>query len=315
MGYTGGDTVDPPTYRSVCRNDGHTEAIRLEFDPTVLSFEELMRTFFEDPHVAGYYPGASAEKPQYMSAVWALSAEQATKNRGAFVAAVYAELFDWIVQRINAVGSGEGNGQLSIRPVPERVPEGYLKGTCRVPAGYLRQLRTCQLQAAASQVAVDGFDTTLPDHSEWRTWSPLNTDKGYFECAGLVEAGAYHLSMGISPRVSCQGGPITALHVPLYGQHIFASRPYAHILWEWSQVLLKRGYAAPYGGESLSVYTNAALMALVKTNASSPPPLSADAFLTTAKTEAQGAAGGRQHDRAAGGGGSGGWGLQTTRSR
>lgn len=79
VGYTGGDTVDPPTYRSVCRNDGHTEAIRLEFDPTVLSFEELMRTFFEDPHVAGYYPGASAEKPQYMSAVFAQDeAQEAT---------------------------------------------------------------------------------------------------------------------------------------------------------------------------------------------------------------------------------------------
>ena len=96
-----------------------------------------------------------------------------------------------------------------------------------------------------------------------------------------MDARAHYLSMGTSPRVSCQGGPVTALHVPLYGQHMFASRPYAHILWEWSQVLLKRGYAVPYGGESLSVYTNAVTMALVKTNAGSPPPPSANASLTS----------------------------------
>ena len=35
-----------------------------------------------------------------------LTTAAAVKNRDAFVAAVYAALFDWIVNRINAIGRG-----------------------------------------------------------------------------------------------------------------------------------------------------------------------------------------------------------------
>ena len=79
-----------------------------------------------------------------------------------------------------------------------------------------------------------------------------------------MDTRAHYLSLGISPKVSCQGGPITALHIPLWKQHVFVSKPYAHNLWEWSQVLLERGYGVPYCGESLSIYTHAVIMALVK---------------------------------------------------
>lgn len=74
VGYVGG-TTQSPTYRSVCAGDGHTEALRLEFDPNVISYEELMRLYFSEA-----YGGRS--KPQYMSAVWAQSDEQAaTANK------------------------------------------------------------------------------------------------------------------------------------------------------------------------------------------------------------------------------------------
>jgi peptide-methionine (S)-S-oxide reductase len=47
VGYTGGDT-DKPTYQQVCTGDtGHAEAIRIEFDPDAISFETLVRHFFE----------------------------------------------------------------------------------------------------------------------------------------------------------------------------------------------------------------------------------------------------------------------------
>ena len=45
----------------------------------------------------------------------ALSVEQAAKNRDAFVAAVYAQIFDWLVQRINTVGTGEHTEMNSMR--------------------------------------------------------------------------------------------------------------------------------------------------------------------------------------------------------
>jgi peptide-methionine (S)-S-oxide reductase len=45
-GYMGGHTARP-TYRDVCNGDtGHAEVVRIEFDPTQLSFRELLDVFF-----------------------------------------------------------------------------------------------------------------------------------------------------------------------------------------------------------------------------------------------------------------------------
>ncbi len=45
-GYAGG-TLKNPTYEQVCsETTGHAEVIRVEFDPAVVSYEELLRKFF-----------------------------------------------------------------------------------------------------------------------------------------------------------------------------------------------------------------------------------------------------------------------------
>lgn len=45
-GYIGGNTKNP-TYREVCNGDtGHAEAVRVTFDPNIVSFEQILDVFF-----------------------------------------------------------------------------------------------------------------------------------------------------------------------------------------------------------------------------------------------------------------------------
>jgi len=45
VGYTGGSNPSP-TYDSVCAGDGHAEAIQIEYDPTKVTYEELLDHFW-----------------------------------------------------------------------------------------------------------------------------------------------------------------------------------------------------------------------------------------------------------------------------
>src|SRR6266568_849988 len=49
-GYMGGD-LDHPTYEQVCAgNTGHVEVVRVEFDPAIISYSELLEVFFTAHH-------------------------------------------------------------------------------------------------------------------------------------------------------------------------------------------------------------------------------------------------------------------------
>ena len=46
-GYAAG-TTENPTYKAVCNGDtGHAEVVQIEFDPTVISYEKLLDTFWQ----------------------------------------------------------------------------------------------------------------------------------------------------------------------------------------------------------------------------------------------------------------------------
>ena len=70
VGYAGGHTPNP-TYREVCSGQtGHTEVVRVVFDPTKVRYEDLLRVFWEghDP-TQGMRQGNDAGT-QYRSAVY-----------------------------------------------------------------------------------------------------------------------------------------------------------------------------------------------------------------------------------------------------
>lgn len=75
-GYTGGDTPDP-SYEQVCEGDtGHAEVIRLHFDPSIISYRELLKIFFtiHDPTTLDRQGNDIGS--QYRSVVYFHTAEQ-----------------------------------------------------------------------------------------------------------------------------------------------------------------------------------------------------------------------------------------------
>lgn len=76
VGYTGG-VLAHPRYEQVKKGDtGHAEAIRIEFDPSVLSYDALLDTFFRmhDPTTSNRQGNDLGS--QYRSAIFYHSSEQ-----------------------------------------------------------------------------------------------------------------------------------------------------------------------------------------------------------------------------------------------
>lgn len=76
VGYSGGRT-DHPKYKEVCsKTTGHLEVIRVVFDPAIISYEEIIKYFFEIHD----YTQTDGQGPdlgeQYLSAIFCYTPEQ-----------------------------------------------------------------------------------------------------------------------------------------------------------------------------------------------------------------------------------------------
>ncbi len=76
VGYAGGVTPNP-TYREVCSGmTGHAEVVLVVFDPKAVSYEELLRIFWESHDPTQGMRQGNDVGTQYRSAVYAYSEEQ-----------------------------------------------------------------------------------------------------------------------------------------------------------------------------------------------------------------------------------------------
>ena len=79
VGYSGGDFPNP-TYKDVCSGKtGHAEVVKVEFDPSIISYEELLDVFWEIHNPTSLTRQGFDIGTQYRSVIFYYTPEQKQK--------------------------------------------------------------------------------------------------------------------------------------------------------------------------------------------------------------------------------------------
>jgi peptide-methionine (S)-S-oxide reductase len=127
VGYAGGFTPNP-TYDEVCSGQtGHTEVVRVYFDPAVISYEELLATFWRSHNPTEGMRQGNDQGTQYRSAIYTLDDAQAAAAQASMQQAQ---------QRLSAAGFGAITTE--IKPLADfyYAEEYHQQYLAKNPAGY-----------------------------------------------------------------------------------------------------------------------------------------------------------------------------------
>jgi peptide-methionine (S)-S-oxide reductase len=127
VGYAGGHTRNA-TYKEVCSGmTGHTEVVLVVFDPTLTSYDEMLRIFWENHDPTQGMRQGNDVGTQYRSAIYTTSPEQqqaAEASRAAFQ------------DRLSAAGYGPITTEIAEAPEFYYAEEYHQQYLAKNPNGY-----------------------------------------------------------------------------------------------------------------------------------------------------------------------------------
>ncbi|MCL4105159.1 UNVERIFIED_CONTAM: hypothetical protein GTU68_018866 [Idotea baltica] len=127
VGYAAGTTPNP-TYEEVCSGrTGHNEVVRVIYDPAVISFEELLRVFWEGHDPTQGMRQGNDRGTQYRSGIYVTSEAQRASAEASKIA---------FEPKLSAAGYGMITSEILDAPVFYFAEDYHQQYLAKNPAGY-----------------------------------------------------------------------------------------------------------------------------------------------------------------------------------